>query len=50
MLEGKGEIKETDMPVKMQSHAASQALDLFDVFDSLSLLLPTSRRYFYIII
>ncbi|XP_022844947.1 dynein light chain 1, cytoplasmic-like [Olea europaea var. sylvestris] len=36
MLEGKGLIDDTDMPVKMQIQAmafASQALDLYDVFD-----------------
>lgn len=40
MLEGKGMIKETDMPVKMQIHAmasASQALDLYDVSDCISI-------------
>ncbi|KAE8652965.1 dynein light chain 1, cytoplasmic [Cucumis sativus] len=40
MLEGKATVKETDMSEKMQMHAmasASQALDLFDVSDSLSL-------------
>lgn len=36
MLEGKALIEDTDMPVKMQIQAmacASQALDLYDVFD-----------------
>ncbi|KAJ0031835.1 dynein light chain LC6, flagellar outer arm-like [Pistacia vera] len=40
MLEGKGMIKETDMPVKMQIQAmacASQALDLYDVVDGISI-------------
>ena len=40
MLEGKAMIKETDMPVKMQMQAmafASQALDLYDVFDCRSI-------------
>ena len=40
MLEGKAMIEDTDMPVKMQLQAmasASQALDLFDVFDSRSI-------------
>lgn len=40
MLEGKGIIKETDMPVKMQIQAmasASQALDLYDVVDCISI-------------
>lgn len=39
MLEGKGMIIETDMPVKMQIDAmasASQALDLYDVSDCVS--------------
>lgn len=36
MLEGKGVIEDTDMPVKMQIQAmrwASQALDVYDVLD-----------------
>lgn len=36
MLEGKGMIEETDMPLKMQAQAltsASRALDLYEVFD-----------------
>ncbi|KAJ1689827.1 hypothetical protein LUZ63_013982 [Rhynchospora breviuscula] len=36
MLEGKGMIQDTDMPLKMQLQAmsaASEALDLFDVLD-----------------
>ncbi|PON50548.1 Dynein light chain [Parasponia andersonii] len=40
MLEGKGMIKETDMPEKMQRQAmacASQALDLHDVLDRISI-------------
>jgi len=40
MLEGKAKVEETDMPVKMQMQAmkiASQSLDLFDVFDSISI-------------
>lgn len=40
MLEGKAMIKETDMPEKMQSQAmasASQALDLYDVSDCISI-------------
>lgn len=40
MLEGKAMIKETDMPVKMRVQAmasASQALDLYDVCDCISI-------------
>lgn len=40
MLEGKALIEDTDMPVKMQRQAmafASQALDLYDVFDCRSI-------------
>lgn len=40
MLEGKGMVRETDMPLKMQIQAmssASQALDLFDVSDCISI-------------
>lgn len=40
MLEGKGLIQDTDMPVKMQMQAmscASEALDLFDVLDCKSI-------------
>lgn len=40
MLEGKAMIKETDMAEKMQTQAmasASQALDLYDVSDSISI-------------
>lgn len=40
MLEGKGLIEDTDMPLKMQIQAmacASQALDLYDVLDCKSI-------------
>lgn len=40
MLEGKAQIKETDMPLKMQIHAmasASGALDIYDVTDYTSI-------------
>ncbi|KAF8407055.1 hypothetical protein HHK36_006180 [Tetracentron sinense] len=40
MLEGKALMEDTDMPVKMQIQAmtsASQALDLYDVFDCKSI-------------
>uniref|UniRef100_A0A2P2KL30 Uncharacterized protein MANES_04G129300 n=1 Tax=Rhizophora mucronata TaxID=61149 RepID=A0A2P2KL30_RHIMU len=40
MLEGKALIEDTDMPVKMQNQAmacASEALDLYDVFDCRSI-------------
>ena len=40
MVEGKAMVKETDMSTKMQIHAmasASQALDLYDVYDCISI-------------
>lgn len=40
MLEGKGIVEESDMPLKMQIQAmsyASQALDLYDVCDCRSI-------------
>ena len=40
MLEGKAQIKETDMPRKMQIQAmtsASEALDIYDVTDCTSI-------------
>lgn len=40
MLEGKAMVEDSDMPLKMQMQAmsfASQALDLFDVFDCKSI-------------
>lgn len=40
MLEGKAMVEDSDMPLKMQIQAmafASQALDLFDVFDCKSI-------------
>ncbi|XP_044471301.1 dynein light chain 1, cytoplasmic-like [Mangifera indica] len=48
MLEGKGMIKETDMPVKMQIQAmafASQALDLYDVFDCISIAAHIKKEF-----
>ncbi|KAK3436475.1 hypothetical protein EUGRSUZ_C01031 [Eucalyptus grandis] len=48
MLEGKGMVKETDMPEKMQSKAlaaASQALDLFDVSDCVSLASHIKKEF-----
>ncbi|KAK3041682.1 hypothetical protein RJ639_001492 [Escallonia herrerae] len=48
MLEGKAQMKETDMPVKMQSHAmavASQALDLYDVSDSTSIAAHIKKEF-----
>ncbi|KAK2645666.1 hypothetical protein Ddye_020861 [Dipteronia dyeriana] len=48
MLEGKGMIKETDMPVKMQIQAmtfASQALDLYDVFDCISIASHIKKEF-----
>ena len=52
MLEGKGMIKETDMPEKMQRQAmacASQALDLHDVLDRISIAAHI-KKVFYIYI
>ncbi|KAJ4708034.1 Dynein light chain, partial [Melia azedarach] len=40
MLEGKAVVEDTDMPLKMQAEAmasASQALDLYEVFDYTSI-------------
>ncbi|KAK3210707.1 hypothetical protein Dsin_015413 [Dipteronia sinensis] len=48
MLEGKGMIKETDMPVKMQIQAmtfASQALDIYDVFDCISIASHIKKEF-----
>lgn len=48
MLEGKATIKETDMPEKMQTQAmacASQALDLFDVVDCISIAAHIKKVY-----
>ncbi|XP_038711356.1 probable dynein light chain isoform X1 [Tripterygium wilfordii] len=48
MLEGKGLIKETDMPEKMQIQAmasASQALDLYDVFDCKSIAAHIKKEF-----
>ncbi|KAH1091010.1 hypothetical protein J1N35_018267 [Gossypium stocksii] len=49
MLEGKALVEDTDMPLKMQIQAmssASQALDLYDVFDCKSIagFIKKSRR------
>lgn len=52
MLEGKGMIKETDMAdVKMQMQAmacASQALDLHDVLDCISIAAHIKKVLFFI--
>ncbi|KAF5482019.1 hypothetical protein F2P56_002620 [Juglans regia] len=48
MLEGKARIKETDMPEKMQIQAmacASQALDLHDVIDCISIAAHVKREF-----
>ncbi|GMN50546.1 hypothetical protein TIFTF001_019704 [Ficus carica] len=48
MLEGKGKIKETDMAEKMQMQAmasASEALDLHDVFDCLSIASHIKKEF-----
>lgn len=54
MLEGKAMVKETDMPEKMQIQAmssASQALDVYDVFDCISIAAYIKKvlfhRYYY---
>ncbi|KAF7146627.1 hypothetical protein RHSIM_Rhsim04G0017100 [Rhododendron simsii] len=49
MLEGKGFVKETDMAVKMQIEAmacASEALDLYDVSDCISISAHIKKEYF----
>ncbi|XP_065850065.1 uncharacterized protein [Euphorbia lathyris] len=48
MLEGKGVVMETDMPLKMQMQAmasASQALDIFDVFDYVSIATHINKEF-----
>ncbi|MBA0867987.1 hypothetical protein Goshw_007035 [Gossypium schwendimanii] len=48
MLEGKAMIKETDMPEKMQTQAmdsASQALDLYDVSDCISIAAHIKKEF-----
>ncbi|KAK4756963.1 hypothetical protein SAY87_007090 [Trapa incisa] len=48
MLEGKGMVKETDMAEKMQRKAmacASQALDLFDVTDCISVAAHIKKEF-----
>ncbi|KAH7572581.1 hypothetical protein ACOSP7_015369 [Xanthoceras sorbifolium] len=48
MLEGKAMVKETDMAVKMQIQAmafASQALDLYDVFDCISIAAHIKKEF-----
>lgn len=50
MLEGKALIEDTDMPVKMQMHAmafASQALDIYDVFDCRSIAAHIKKVHFF---
>lgn len=49
MREGKAMVKETDMPVKMQLQAmacASQALDLYDVSDCVSIAAHIKRVFY----
>ena len=53
MLEGKGMIKETDMPEKMQTQAmafASEALDLHDVLDCISIAAHIKKVFSFLII
>lgn len=38
MLEEKGKIKETDMAMRMQMASASEALDVYDVYDYTSIV------------
>ncbi|KAJ8562491.1 hypothetical protein K7X08_011782 [Anisodus acutangulus] len=48
MLEGKGKIRETDMPMKMQMHAmasASEALDEYDVYDYTSIAAHIKKEF-----
>ncbi|KAK8595596.1 hypothetical protein V6N13_000304 [Hibiscus sabdariffa] len=48
MLKGKALIKETDMPEKMQTQAmdsASQALDLYDVSDCISIAAHIKKEF-----
>ncbi|KAL6285732.1 hypothetical protein ACE6H2_010122 [Prunus campanulata] len=48
MLEGKAFVEDTDMPVKMQMQAmaaASQALDLYDVFDCRSIAAHIKKEF-----
>ncbi|MED6167830.1 hypothetical protein PIB30_006479 [Stylosanthes scabra] len=48
MLEGKGMVKETDMPLKMQIQAmasASKALDLYDVHDCISIAAHIKKEF-----
>ncbi|GAB4850204.1 hypothetical protein Ancab_029498 [Ancistrocladus abbreviatus] len=48
MLEGKALIEDTDMPMKMQIQAkaaASQALDLYDVFDCRSIAAHIKKEF-----
>ncbi|CAL5400270.1 unnamed protein product [Camellia sinensis] len=48
MLEGKGVVKETDMPMKMQIQAmdsASEALDLYDVCDCISIASHIKKEF-----
>ncbi|KAA8521794.1 hypothetical protein F0562_012467 [Nyssa sinensis] len=48
MLEGKAVIEDTDMPVKMQARAlasACQALDLYDVFDYVSIATHIKKEF-----
>ncbi|XP_055827178.1 uncharacterized protein LOC129895479 [Solanum dulcamara] len=48
MLEGKGVIEDTDMPVKMQIQAmrwVSQALDVYDVLDYTSIAAHIKKEF-----
>lgn len=48
MLEGRAQIKETDMPITMQIQAmasASEALDIYDVTDSTSIAAHIKKEF-----
>ncbi|OWM78158.1 dynein light chain 1, cytoplasmic-like [Punica granatum] len=48
MLEGKAVMEDTDMPLKMQLQAmssASQALDLYDIFDYRSIAAHIKKEF-----
>ena len=50
MLEGKSLVEDTDMPLKMQIQAmssASQALDVYDIFDCKSIAGYIKKVFFF---
>ena len=51
MLEGKGHVEYTDMPLKMKNQsmaAASQALDLYDVLDCKSIAAHIKKVFYHL--